>query len=183
MAEDGMTIREVLNSEKDSEAEVIEIDEDRDPTPEESVRDALHIGEGVDPVAAFLDVDTTAPITDEVAIKRLGISVTVRAITDDREYERIVDRCTTWVKARRGGRTKELDGTRLSKLIVANFTVNPPFAAKNGKADFEKLAQKYGTNDPEILVERALLIGEIDAISDKIMTISGFEDDYEVVGN
>lgn len=177
MTYDGMTVSEALD-------EMNEVEVDAEQTPLEAVRAELNVGEGVDPLSAFLDVDTSEPPTDTVPLRRLGIEVTVQAITDDREYERMVDRCTTYVKNRRGGgRTKELDGRRLSKLTVAQFTVNPPFHPKNGKAGFDALAQKYGTDDPELLVERALLIGEIDAIADRILTISGFDDEYEVAGN
>jgi hypothetical protein len=179
---EGLTVAEALAQERGSEAEVVEVDEEASPA--EEVRESLGIGEGLDPLSAFLAVDTSKPPTEDVHLARLGIKVTVQAITDDKEYEQLVDRCTLYVKNRRGGgRTKELDGRRLSKLTVAGFTVNPAFHPKNGKQQFDQLAKKYGTNDPEILVERALLIGEIDLLAERILTISGFDDELEVAGN
>ncbi len=179
--EEEPTIEELVRGTTDSDRAPDEADE---PTPLEEVRDQLNIGEGVDPLAALLGTDDGSPPTQEVFIKRLNARFIVEAITDDKVYDRMVDRCTHYVKGRRGqGRTKELDTRRLGKLTVAEYTVSPPFTRKRGSAAFDQLAEKYGVGEPEDIVGKALYIGEIDLLADVIMTLSGFDDDIEVSGN
>jgi hypothetical protein len=179
--DEGQTIDEMIsdsNAVGDSSSE-----QDEERSPIEEVRDELGIGEGVDPLAALLDTDDVAP-TDRVFIRRLNAWFTIEAITDDKVYDRMTDRCTHYVKGRRGtGRQKELDTRRLGKLTVAEYTISPPFTRKRGAAEFDQLAEKYGTSEPEDIVGKALYIGEIDLLVDKIMTLSGFDDEIEVAGN
>lgn len=183
MSDEGKTIHEVLAESEGDDALPPDISTDVEPTPMDEVRDELGIGDGVDPVAALLDAPEEAP-KDRVFIKRLKAWFVVEAIQDDKAYDRIVDRCTSYVKNRRGsGRTREVDGRRLTRLTVAHYTISPAFHPDRGRAEFDKLATKYGTKEPEVLVDRALLMGEVDALSDMIMTISGFEDELETAGN
>ncbi len=192
MAGDGDTIDEVIRAQTgvDGEDEGLLEDEivDEPVTPMDELREELAIGVGVDPVAALLDAPVEAP-TDEVFIRRLGASFTVEAILDDKAYDKIVERCTKRVRNRRGGgSTREVDGRRLSRLTLAEYTVKPAFSMKRAtetgtEAAFELMVEKYGTRDPEDLVGRALLLGEIDMVTDRIMTISGFEDELETAGN
>lgn len=158
------------------------IDPEAEVSPMEDLREEMSIGDGVDPVAALLSVDPDQAPTATVPIKRLNTVFTVQAIMDDREYDKLVERCSTFVRNRRGGgRNREIDGRRLSKLTIAEYTVNPGF--KPGRPGYEKLAEKFGSQEPEILVARALLVGEQDLLTDKILTLSGFEDDLELAGN
>lgn len=177
---DGMSIDEVLRQDRGEEPE---IKEDAYTTALDDVREELGIGESIDPVAALLDAPMEDP-QDTIRIKRLGTNFTITAITDDKAYERLVDQCTSYVKSRRGGgRTRELDGRRLARLTVAEYCLNPPFKAKHGAEQYEALAAKYGTKEPDTLVDRALLMGEIDLISEAILSLSGFDDEVETAGN
>jgi hypothetical protein len=177
---EGLTIDEALRVERGESVaeatsdEVSELDE---------VRAELGIDASVDPLSALLDAPLEPP-TEEVRIGRLNALFVVQAITDDAEYDRIVERCTSYVKSRRGqGRTREVDGRRLARLTVATYCVKPSFTPKYDKAEFEALASKFGTREPEDLVKRALLMGEVDLLADKIMTLSGFDDEVETAGN
>lgn len=180
---DGLTIAEarekLASPEQVVDIEEIETDEELDALDE--VRGDLGIGAGVDPLSALLDAPLEAP-TATVFLKRLGATFTVMAITDDRAYDRIVERCTKFVKNRRGGgRTREVDGRRLGRLTVAEYCVEPGFTPKY--AGYEALSAKFGTKEPEDLVDRALLMGEVDLLADKILDISGFDDEVETAGN
>lgn len=174
--EEGQTIEEALRGEEESEVQVIGKD------PMDAVREALNIGEGVDPITALLEAPKEAP-EDKVYIPRLKAWFTVEAILDDKLYDQLVERCTKLVKQRRGGTRREVDGRRLARLTVAEFTVNPPFKSARGQEGHDALAAKYGTREPEDLVARALLIGEIDKIAEKILDLSGFEDEVDTAGN
>lgn len=176
---DGMTIDEVLKAEGDEP----EVKADAETTELDDVREELGIGTTVDPISALLDAPAEAP-TDTVPISRLGTKFVIVAITDDKAYDRLVDQCTSYVKNRRGaGRTREVDGRRLARLTVAEYCTSPPFKAKYGADGYEALAAKFGTKEPDTLVDRALLMGEIDLINERILTLSGFDDDLTVAGN
>ena len=182
---EGMTVREAVEAEKAADAEgVEEVVDTTDPgTDLDEVREELGIAENVDPLAALLDAPDEPP-RDVVFIKRLGATFTVEAITDDAVYDNLVERCTKIVRSRRGGGRREVDGRRLARLTVAEYCVNPAFKASRGRESYEALVKKYGSKEPEDLVDRALLLGEIDLIADKILAISGFEDDgVELAGN
>ncbi len=184
--DDGQTIDEAIAADQGDAVDEIEIDA---PVSEmDEVRGELGIGEGVDPVAALLEAPMEAP-TQHVYLRRLSTYFDVEAILDDRAYDKIVERCTRYVRNRRGGgRTREVDGRRLSRLTVAEYTVAPAFSAKraadtSSESKFEAMAEKFGTREPEDLVDRALLMGEIDLLADAILTLSGFEDELETAGN
>ena len=148
--------------------------------PVEKAREDLRISDDVDPLTALLRAEDKEDITDVFRIPRLGVSFVVRPIADDREYDKLVERCTILQKRRGGSRYRELDGRRLARLIVAAYTVTPPFNAQVDEAGFQKMVARFGTEEPESLVAKALLPGEIDALSDHILTLSGFSD--EVAG-
>ena len=156
-------------------------DEGEEDSPE-SVQDELNIGRGVDPLRAFLDVDRSKPPTAAIRIPRLDTQVTVMAITDSRKHERMVQHCQKEYKVR-GQRREELDADKLAKMLVAEYTLWPPFRKGLGVDEdraFKKMAKKYGIEVPEILVERALYPGEIQKLADAIMELGGFDTEREL---
>lgn len=184
---DGMTVTEAVKAEGSGPApelisEVDEIiDESAEIDPLDEMMQAVGAGEGVDPIEALISAPRVVD-TDTVKIKRLNASFVVQAIDDDRKYDKLVERCTSIVRNRRGGgRTREVDGRRLAKLTVLEYTVYPGF--KPGRKGYEQLTERYEVTDPEALVSEALYIGEIDALADKILDISGFDDDLDNAGN
>lgn len=154
---------------------------DEEASELDKVRNLTGASEMDDPLKALLAVDTTAPIEDTWFSKRLGVTFTLRGIRDDAEYDAIVDRATHYVKRRGGPRQREVDGRRLSRLLVLEAVTNPPFAPKHGAEGHQALLQKYGALDSEELVAKALLPGEVDQIAEKIMILSGFDDDLEMI--
>lgn len=174
-----MTDRVVEIDEAD-EPEVIELDEEASDIEKAQAAVEGVVGPGsLDPLAALLDWDTSKPIQDRWYSRRLKAWFTYEAFHDDRDYERVVERATRYVKRRGGGRQREIDNRQLSKLVVIERVVDPVFSPQHGQAKFQRLAAKYGSEDPEVLVGRALLPGEIDQLAEKILELSGYDDDLE----
>jgi hypothetical protein len=165
----------------DPDIDVLTIELDEEASDLEKVRHAVGASEADDPLRALLAVDVAAPLEDVWYSKRLKTNFTLRGFRDDKEYEQIVERATRYVKRRGGGRQREVDGRRLSRLLVMEGVVAPPLSAKHGREGYEALLQKYGALDSEELIGKALLPGEVDQIAEKIMELSGFDDDLEVV--
>ena len=139
----------------------------------------------IDPLQSFLDADPTNAPTEDVWIERLGCYVTVEAIVDSRDYHRLVRRCTIR-RGVRGREREQFDGARMYRLLVSEYTVNPPLNPRRGGDDgkaFEAMAEKYGTSEPEELVRRSLYIGEIDSLAETILVLSGFSTDMDDAGN
>ncbi|MCY3594411.1 MAG: hypothetical protein OXI63_07295 [Candidatus Poribacteria bacterium] len=152
----------------------------QDPTSQ--IEEELNISPGVDPLKAFLEVDTSKPPMAQVRLPRLDTEVTVVAITDSRKHERMIQKCQREYKVR-GQRREELDGDMLAKMIVAEYTVWPAFRAGHGADEdnsFKQLSEKYGTRVPDVLVERVLFPGEIQKIADAIMELGGFDTEREL---
>jgi hypothetical protein len=163
----------------DVEVDVIELDEEASPL--EKVRADLGTSEADDPLKALLGVDTTAPIEDTWFSKRLKVTFTVRGFRDDSEYDAVVEQATRYVRRRGGNRQREVDGRKLSRLLVIEGVVNPPFSPKHGSEGYQALLAKYGAIDSEQLIGKALLPGEVDQLAEKVMELSGFDDDLETV--
>ncbi len=179
---EGLTIDEALQAEQDAE-KTPDVLIDARPSEMDEVREELGIGENVDPLQALLQAPTVAP-TQDVFIRRLGATFTVQAILDDKEYDAIVERCSFYVKNRRGGgRSREVDGRRLGRLTVATYVTNPAFHPKHDREQFDQLAERFGTREPEDIVNKSLLMGEVDLLADAIMTLSGFDDEVTTAGN
>ncbi len=176
---EGKTIDEVIAEAAADGVEFV----DEEPTPAEELRGVLNIGEGVDPLEAVLGADGLSEITDKVYIRRLDSWFEIVAIANSEEYEELVKRCTEETRTRRGGQRKELDSLRLARLTVVNYTLQPAFHPRISAEGFAKLAEKHNTPEPETIVQRTLLIGEIDMISEAILTLSGFDDEVETAGN
>lgn len=165
----------VLSDEEDVEVE--ELDEDASGLEEaQAIVGASSID---DPLKALLEYDTSKPIQDSWHSKRFGIDFVFEAFTDDEIYDQIVERATRYVRRRNGPRQREIDNRKLSKLIVLEAVVSPPLSPHRDPKAFQQLASKYGSEDPETLVSRILLPGEIDFIAEKVLVLSGYEDDLE----
>lgn len=173
--------------------------------PVDQAREILGAGPDLDPLDVLLAEDKSSLLDTYVATRVLSdgskrrIEFLVRPIPDDAEYDRIIQRCTTHLKRQRGGSSRDLDVRRLARLVVAGYTVNPVFdlqavEASNtelsdevraqGRASHARLVAKFSEDDPESLVREVLLPGEIDGMSDKILTLSGFTDEVvDAAGN
>lgn len=156
-----------------------EIAESKEAKALTEVREQLGITEAVDPLKAILEAPV-GPVEGEWHAKRLGTTFKIRAL-NSREYNQIQDRATRWTRNRRTGRNeRDLDPTAMSLLVCAAGTTNPNF-----NTNAPALKKKYGL-DParrvDELVSIILLPGEIDSLAEKILNLSGYEEDLEDLG-
>lgn len=107
-------------------------------------------------------------------ISRLGIPVTLRGLTGKQVYairERSTER-----KERRGKITERLDEELFNTALIAAATVKPNWGDS-------KLLAKYKASSPEEVIKRILLAGELDALGEAVLDLSGFNTDLEDVKN
>lgn len=105
-------------------------------------------------------------------ISRLEVPVTLRGLTGEEVFS-IQARCTSHEE--RGGRVVErLDQERFNAALVVAATVRPNWGDP-------KLLERYGATGPEEVVEKLLLAGELAALADAVLDLSGFNAALEEV--
>jgi hypothetical protein len=107
-------------------------------------------------------------------IERLGITVTLKGLSE-REIQRIRKECTTERK-HRGQRIKELNEEEFNAALIEKATVKPNWSDK-------RLLDKLSLSSGREVIKRKLLAGEMVALGDKVMELSGFDDDLEEIKN
>jgi len=107
-------------------------------------------------------------------IERLGIPVTLKGLSE-REIQRIRKECTTERK-HRGQRVKELNEEEFNAALIEKATVKPNWSDK-------RLLDKLSLSSGREVIKRRLLAGEMVALGDKVMELSGFDDDLEEIKN
>lgn len=120
----------------------------------------------------LLEADTVPEKT--VKLERLGIPVTLRGLTGKQVFS-IRERCTER-KERKGRVTERLDEEQFNTALVAAATVLPNWGNS-------KLLAKYSASGPEEVIKRILLAGELSALGDVVLDLSGFNTDLEDVKN
>ncbi len=120
----------------------------------------------------LLDADTVPERT--VNLPRLGIPVTLRGLTS-KEVFVLRERCTHR-KEKRGQVIERLDEEEFNAALIAAATVKPNFAD-------QKLLAKYKASGPEEVIKRVLLAGEMAALGDVVLELSGFDVELEDVKN
>lgn len=120
----------------------------------------------------LLDADTIPERV--VRLERLGIPVRLRGLTGKQVYS-IRERCTER-KERRGHTIERLDEELFNVSLIAASTVSPDW----GDA---KLLTKYGASGPEEVIKRLLLAGELSALGEVVLDLSGFNTELEDVKN
>lgn len=120
----------------------------------------------------LLEADTLPERT--VVIPRLDIPVTLKGLTGKQVFS-IRERCTER-KERRGHVTERLDEEQFNVALIAAATVKPDWGN-------QKLINKYNTSGPEEVIKRVLLAGELSALSNVALDLSGFNVSLEDVKN
>jgi len=120
----------------------------------------------------LLEADTVPEKT--VKLERLGIPVTLRGLTGKQVFS-IRERCTER-KERKGRVTERLDEEQFNTALIAAATVQPNWGDS-------KLLAKYSASGPEEAIKRILLAGELSALGDVVMDLSGFNMDLEEIKN
>jgi hypothetical protein len=123
----------------------------------------------MDALEALLGADTK--IETEVFIKRLNAHFRVKAI-DGKTLNGLKEQAQHYV-GKGANRKKQFDEDEFNGLLIAEACVSPDF--KNAK-----LLEKYSASDAGDCVQKALLAGEIMAIQEAALRLSGFEDNADL---
>lgn len=109
-----------------------------------------------------------------LVVKRLGIPVTIRALTS-KQMVRIREQCTYTVRER--GETREvLNNEKFNLRVVAAAMVKPDWNAP-------ALREKYEASSVEEVLQRVLLAGELSMIGDAILALSGYDNGIDELKN
>ncbi|NPV90109.1 MAG: hypothetical protein HPY50_04945 [Firmicutes bacterium] len=100
-----------------------------------------------------------------VRLERLGIPVTLRGLTGKQVYS-IRERCT-FQNERRGQGGGRLDDEQFNTALIAAATVTPNWGES-------RLLAKYSASGPEEVIKRILLAGEMSALGNMVLDLSGF---------
>lgn len=106
-------------------------------------------------------------------IERVGIPVTLKGLSE-KEINRIRKECTYSIKGKRGKITKELDDDEFNAALIEAATVSPDWNNK-------KLLETLKASDGKQVIKKKFLAGETSAMGDKILELSGFDDELEQI--
>lgn len=120
----------------------------------------------------LLDADSVPERT--VRIERLGAPIKLRGLTGKQVYS-IRERCTDR-KEKRGHTTERLDEEQFNTSLIAASTVSPSWGDP-------KLLAKFNASSGEEVIKRILLAGELSALGDVVLDLSGFNTELQEVKN
>lgn len=106
------------------------------------------------------------------ALDRLNIPVTLKGL-NEKDIQRIRKECTT-TKKNRGQTIKELNEEEFNAALIEKATVKPNWGDK-------RLLSQHNLSSGRELIKRRLLAGEMAALGDKVMELSGYDDELEEV--
>ncbi|MBY9080994.1 hypothetical protein KIH86_07560 [Paenibacillus sp. HN-1] len=136
--------------------------------------------------------ETAARAPEEsVFIKRLGLRLTLTGLTSSR-VDTIRERCTLR-KTAKGITTEKVDNEMFNSTLIQESTKELQVIRNYGEETEQKVTLS-GWGDPRITgplklsggdqaIRRLLLAGELDAVGDKVLELSGFGIDIEEVKN
>lgn len=118
----------------------------------------------------FLASHTVENLTEEIVLnERLkDFKFTIGSMTKD-ELEKYQKICV--IRDKKGNVIKQ-DSMKFSELVIVNHLLYPNFKS-------QEFLQKLGVNTPSQGLSKVLKVGEITALSDKIMKFNGFDEDFE----
>ena len=127
-------------------------------------------GENVMTLEDFLATHSVENLTEEIVLnERLkDFKFTIGSMTKD-ELEKYQKVCV--IRDKKGNVLKQ-DSMKFSELVIINHLIYPNFKS----AEF---LQKLGVNTPAQGLSKVLKVGEITALSDRIMKFNGFDEDFE----
>lgn len=110
----------------------------------------------------------------DVYMKRFGVNFRIRALDGD-TINKLQSRCTHYT-GKGKNREKVTDEEKLGALMIKEACLIPDFGDK-------KLLDRYGVKQPEEVVRKRLLAGEINKLANEIFDISGFEEEEDDIKN
>jgi len=120
----------------------------------------------------LLGADTLPERT--VRLDRLDIPVTLRGLTGKQVFN-IRERCTER-KEKRGQTISHMDEEMFNVSLIAASTVSPNWGNP-------QLLTKFSASSAEEVIKRILLAGELSALGDVVLDLSGFNTELEDVKN
>lgn len=127
-------------------------------------------GENVMTLEDFLATHSVENLTEEIVLnERLkDFKFKIGSMTRD-ELEKYQKICV--IRDKKGNVLKQ-DSMKFSELVIVNHLLYPNFKS----AEF---LQKLGVNTPAQGLSKVLKVGEITALSERIMKFNGFDEDFE----
>lgn len=125
----------------------------------------------MDALQALLGAKPATEITAQVKINRLGTEFTIKALTGE-DIDKLRDQATYPTK---NGKKTELkvNEEEVARLLIVKAVVAPNFADTS-------LLRHFGASDAGECVQKALLAGEVAALQNEILMLSGFDDEEEI---
>ncbi|MGG3839648.1 hypothetical protein ABEV00_21835 [Paenibacillus thiaminolyticus] len=127
--------------------------------------------------------ETASNLPEEtVLIKRLGMRAVLRGLTSSK-VDAIRERCTVR-KTTKGQTTEKVDTEQFNAALIkeATSSLEVQGLKLNGWGD-ERLTSRLKLSGGEEVIRRILLAGELDAVGDKVLELSGFGVDIADVKN
>lgn len=118
----------------------------------------------------FLATHTVENLTEDIILnERLkDFKFTIGSMTRD-ELEKYQKLCI--IRDKKGNVIRQ-DSMKFSELVIVNHLLYPNFKSS-------EFLQKIGVNTPSQGISKVLKVGEITALSEKIMKFNGFDEDFE----
>lgn len=127
-----------------------------------------------DAITRLLAVSTEEVPTIVIPLQRLGIQVTLKALTG-KQVSRCREHNTTTVKTRQGPKEKvDTEGFMIS--LISLSTVKPNWGDP-------KLIEKFHSSSGDEVIKRLLLGGEINLLGEAVFEVSGYNVELEDVKN
>lgn len=130
--------------------------------------------EEADIITKLLAADPEHVPTMVVPLKRLGIPVTVKALTG-KQVARTRERNTQSIKTKKGPVDK-LDYENFNIGLIVQASVKPNW-------NDTKLLEKFRASSGTEVVKRLLLAGEISLLGEAVLDVSGFNIDLDDLKN
>ena len=127
-------------------------------------------GENIMTLEDFLATHSVENLTEDIVLnERLkDFKFTIGSMTKD-ELEKYQKLCV--IRDKKGNVLKQ-DSMKFSELVIINHLLYPNFKS-------QEFLQKLGVNTPAQGLSKVLKVGEITALSDRIMKFNGFDEDFE----
>ena len=127
-------------------------------------------GENVMTLEDFLVTHSVENLNEDIVLnERLkDFKFTIGSMTKD-ELEKYQKLCV--IRDKKGNVVKQ-DSMKFSELVIVNHLLYPNFKS-------QEFLQKLGVNTPAQGLSKVLKVGEITALSDRIMKFNGFDEDFE----
>lgn len=112
--------------------------------------------------------------TMTIPLKRLGVPVTLKALTG-KQVSRCRDHNTTTIKTKQGPKEK-VDNEGFMIGLISLSTVKPDWGDP-------KLIDKFHSSSGDEVIKRLLLGGEISLLGEAVLDVSGYNVDLDDVKN